>query len=97
VLGGITVAVLTLYVIVLSGESHIVLRHFFCSQSVYSTSGVTHVGPQVCPPSSPWEWVFPCAGVVGAVASGIGTSMLLRHHARKLDSSSPPLAPAISR
>jgi hypothetical protein len=96
VLGGITLAVLTLYIVGLSAEGNIVLRHFFCSQAVYSTPGGSHVGPLVCPPPSPWEWVFPFAGVVGAVASAIGTSMLLRHRTRWLDSSSPPLVPTTS-
>jgi len=86
VLGGITALVLTVYVIVLIGESHI----FLGSCRIYPL-------PQVCSPTSPWVWVIPCASVVGAAASAIGTSMLLRHRARLLHNSAPPIAPAISR
>jgi hypothetical protein len=84
VLGGITALVLTLYVFVLTGHANILLS---------SCTGSRH---PVCLPPDPWEWVFPIAGFVGAAASAVGTSMLLRHRSRLLHNSAPPLAPTIS-
>jgi len=85
VLGGITAVVLTFWVVVFSG--HMYILEGSCTISRHP----------VCTPPNPWEWVFPFAGVVGAIAGGIGTSMELRRRSRSLDSSSPPLALTPSR
>jgi hypothetical protein len=85
VLGGITAMWITLWIIALSG--HMYILEGSCTISRHP----------LCTPPNPWDWVLPFAGVVGALASSIGTSMLLRHRARFLDSSSLPLAPTVSR
>jgi hypothetical protein len=85
VLGGITAAVLMLYIIGLTGHAHVLLG--FCAAS----------RPQVCSRPNLWEWLIPCAGVVGAIVAGAGTSMELRHWSRSLDSSSSALVPTRSR
>jgi hypothetical protein len=84
-LGGITASVLTLYLIGLTGHSDILLGA--CSVSRHP----------VCTPLNPWVWAIPVAGVVGAIAAGVGASVGLRRRARFLDSSSPPLAPTYFR
>ncbi len=95
VLGGITALVLTLYVILLSGQGHILLGA--CTTSVSTAPGVSYTNTQVCTPPSPWEWLFPCAAAVGATGGGIWTSLFLRHRIRPLDRAAPPLAPTIFR
>lgn len=96
VLCGFVASVLTIYVIVLTGQSHGLMTA--CSSSVStSSSGVTRSSPQVCSPLSLWAWAIPVVGIVGAAAGGIGTSLLMRHRIRPLDRAAPPLAPTIFR
>ena len=47
-------------------------------------------GSQVCTPMT-WEWLVLGAGVVGAVAGGITTSLVFRHQARSRASVAPPV------
>lgn len=88
VLGGISVAVLTGYALVFS-HSNIVM--WACPANSHSFA--------VCDSQHLWKlvWVLSPAGIVGAIAGGIGTSLLLRHRMRLLDTSTRPLAPTISR
>ena len=89
VLGGISVAVLARYVLAFS-HSNIVI--WACPGPANSHSFAVcdsqHVLKMV--------WVLSCAAFVGAVASGIGTSLLLRYRMRSLDTSTRPLTPTLS-
>jgi hypothetical protein len=95
VLGGLTVAVLTIWVLLLF---HPGIVAWSCPAVVNTKSSVSHA-ISVCSSQHLLKmvWVLSCAGIVGAVASGIGTSMLLRHRARLLHNSAPPHAPTIFR
>jgi hypothetical protein len=90
VLAGITVAWLTNLVLFLT---HSNIIEWACPGPVNSHASAACDTPHVLK----MVWVFSCAGVVGAAAGAIGTTMLLRHRARSLDSSSPPLASTFSR
>jgi hypothetical protein len=90
VLAGITVAWLTNLVLFFTHPSII---EWACPGPVNSHAWAACDSPHVLK----MVWVFACAGVVGAAAGAIGTTVLLRHRARLLDSSSPPLSPTFSR
>jgi hypothetical protein len=61
VVGAFVAMVVTVLIILLSGQGHIFL-------------GSCRIAPlpRVCTPPNPWQWAIPCAGVVGAAAGGIG-------------------------
>jgi hypothetical protein len=85
VISGVVALVIAVFVIVLVGESHVILQ--VCSgRLVTTTSGVSHSSPQVCSPVSPWSWVLPVATVMGAAAGGFGTYRLLRRHRGQMGS-----------
>jgi hypothetical protein len=82
VIFGVVALVMAVFVIVIVGESHVILQ--VCSGPlVTTTSGASHSSQQVCSPTSPWDWVLPVATIVGAAAGGFGTSRLLRRQRGK--------------
>jgi hypothetical protein len=60
------------------------------SPALLSTCSSRLGGPQVCTPET-WKWLVLSAGVVGAVAGGVVTQLILRHQARALAKAAPPV------
>lgn len=93
ILCGCVSLVLTIYVLVLIGDSHLLLG--VCSNGGLGTAGgVHHSGPQVCSSQSPWEWVVPFGGVLGrrpvpsgstSSCNGIGSARTTRPFRRSVN------------
>jgi hypothetical protein len=70
VLAGFTAMLIALLIIVLSGHTYIFLGS--CTVSRHP----------VCSPVNPWSWTIPAAGVLGAAAGAIGTSLIWQNRVR---------------
>ena len=72
VIGAFVAMAITLFVVISLGNFWILGQA--CSVSLS--------GRQVCSPQSPWIWVIPGAGAVGAAAGAIGASLIWQNRVR---------------
>lgn len=75
VIAGFAAMTITLIVIVLSG-------HFWGILAQACPVAPSGRPLQACTPQSPWIWVFPAAGFLGATAGAIGASLFWRNRVR---------------